>query len=72
MGKKYSEKEIFSKFINHECLECSAGDLIYTGTKNNGWTCLYTCNNCGVKYEYEDSDMGQTPPYLKSDAKKIF
>jgi len=51
------------------CLECVKGKVIHTGNSpQGGWVAYYTCDCCGTNYEYQDSDMGQTLPSLRSNA----
>jgi len=66
-GKEYSQDEIRSKFRKKECLECKNGNLISNGTLSGGWVSKYKCDKCGINYEFTESDMGQTLPFLESD-----
>ena len=66
--KRYSQEEIKSHFRNKKCLECDEGTLVYYGTTNDGWTYKYSCDNCQTRYEFTESDMGQTLPLLESNA----
>jgi len=66
----YSQEDIFHKFRNKKCLECEDVELESKGSSpNGGWVYYYECNSCAVKYEFQESDMGQSQPYLISDAK---
>ena len=67
-GKIYSQEEIKSKFRKNKCLECIDGKLLYDGILPSGWIAKYKCSKCGIIYEFTESDMGQTLPYLESDA----
>lgn len=66
--KEYSQDEIKSKFRKKKCLECDKGNLIYNSALSSGWVHRYGCDNCNTKYEFQESDMGQTLPSLKSNA----
>ena len=50
-------------------MECDCGKIKYTGSSpNGGWVSYYECESCKTKYEWQDSDMGQTLPDLRSNA----
>jgi hypothetical protein len=69
MGDKIYNYADITKFRNKECLECDNGILTYTGSSpNGGWVAYYKCIVCGTKYNFTESDMGQTMPHLDSDA----
>tara|TARA_R110000850_G_scaffold26227_1_gene75212 strand:- start:263 stop:709 length:447 start_codon:yes stop_codon:yes gene_type:complete len=66
---KYSQDKIDSKFRKEECLECNDGKLNYTGSSDfGGWVMYHKCDKCNIKYEFQETDMGQTQPYLVSNA----
>lgn len=60
--KKYSIRESYN-FNGKVCPECF-GILKYDGSKEDGWTEQYHCIFCKEKFEYIQSDMGQSDPYL--------
>jgi hypothetical protein len=69
--KVYTLQEIKDKWWakDKECLECESGKLECTGSSpDGGWVVYYKCNKCDTKYEWQDSDMGQTLPDLRSNA----
>jgi ferredoxin-like protein FixX len=66
--KQYSQDEIRNKFRQRNCLECETGKLQSMGTSSGGWVYIYKCDKCNTKYEFQETDMGQTLPYLESDA----
>jgi len=70
--KSYSLQEIQKLWWAGQikrCLECVKGKVIHTGNSpQGGWVAYYTCDCCGTNYEYQDSDMGQTLPSLRSNA----
>ena len=63
-GKTYSQNEISEKFRNKKCLECTEGILVLI---SSGWVSKYKCTNCNIRYEFQESDMGQSLPYLESN-----
>jgi hypothetical protein len=66
IGKEYTQHEISSKFRKKICLECENGKLEYNGHKD--WIEFYKCDSCKTKYEFQETDMGQTLPRLESNA----
>ena len=68
--KVYTQEDIDSKFRNNKCLECKDGELDYTGSSpDGGWVSYYQCDNCHTQYQFQETDMGQTLPYLESNVK---
>ena len=65
-GKEYTQDEIRDKFRNHICIECEGNELTFDVV--NGWVSKYKCPDCGINYEFTESDMGQTLPHLESNA----
>jgi len=65
-GKTYSQEEIKSKFRNDKCLECPDGNIYREA--GGGWVSRYSCDSCNTRYEFQESDMGQTLPRLESNA----
>ena len=70
--KDYSYQEIKDIWYKHDCkkcIECGGENVKYTGSSpHGGWVSYYECEDCKTKYEWSDSDMGQTIPSLSSDA----
>lgn len=68
-NKTYTQEEINSKFRKKECLECESGKLHRADTsQSGGWVAYYNCDKCNTRYEFQETDMGQTLPYLESNA----
>jgi hypothetical protein len=65
--KEYSQEEINEKYHQGICPECE-GKLRYNGTTNQGWTYKSTCDSCHTNFLFDQSDMGQTLPYLRKDS----
>lgn len=62
-------KDLWWKHNNKKCLECDYGEIKHTGSSpNGGWVSYYECESCKTKYEWQDSDMRQTLPDLRSNA----
>lgn len=68
--KKYSLVDIHRFIARKKCPECDY-PLKHTGNSpNGGWVYYYSCVGCSRKFEFQDSDMGQSLPSLEciSDA----
>ena len=60
MTKELSLDEARAFSWSKTCQKCNT-KVVY---QKGDWVLYYECPNCGQKYEYQASDMGQTLPYL--------
>lgn len=67
-GKEYSQEIIRNKFRLKICPECDEEKLVPNGHTDSGWILKYKCISCKTRYEFTESDMGQTLPRLESNA----
>lgn len=64
--KDYTQEEIDSTYRKNVCPECK-GKLVKNGTTNEGWTYKSKCESCHTNFLFDESDMGQTLPYLRKN-----
>jgi hypothetical protein len=64
--KDYSQDQIDLKYRKGLCVECGE-KIIHDGTINQGWTYKSHCEKCNTHYLFDESDMGQSMPYLRKN-----